>query len=259
MIKKFVVFNQNTTLLLNKTRPMNDLILILTFYLSICFSLEGQVVLTGDAPVITLNSNDTSIQNADAWGGDLCIFMGDPSQAVRSQGINFTVTDADTPANMISATVTSSNTNVVPILIEFLKITYTVSASNPNEANLNIMINPFSTGLTDIVISLKDKDKNTMNYYIDLTVKECQDVLTIDQTDIDAINPPINAFHFNYNVFQAANLIETSGIPANSANGPIVRFNDNIVFNAGNSIELNPGFEVVRRGLFLAEIKDCDN
>jgi len=231
---------------------MNDLILIL----SLCFALtqasQGQVILTGDAPVITLDPNDSSIQNGNAWGGDLCIFQGDPSQAPISQGLCFTVTDADTPANMLSATATSSNITVVPVLVEYLKITYTPSPTNPNEAKINLMINPFAPGLSDIIISIKDKDKNTANYYIDLTVKECKPVLCINQDHIDAVALPNN-------VFQASNRIKTEGIPSTSANGPIVRANDNIVFNAGNSIELNPGFEVIRRGLFLAEIKDCDN
>ncbi len=231
---------------------MNDLILILCLCLTISSQTQSQGTSMTASPVIKLNSSHSSITNADAWGADLCIFRGDPSQLATSQGISFTMTDTDTPANMVSATATSSNTNVVPVLVEFLKITYTVSPTNPNQATINIMINPFSTGVTDIVISVKDKDKNTANYYIDLTVKDCRNNLTINQSRVDVVTPPNN-------VYQVNRRISTSGTPANSTNGPIVRANDDIVFNAGRCIELNPGFEVVRRGLFLAEIKACDN
>jgi len=251
MLNKLAEFYQNTTLFRIKSEAMNDLIIVFILCFSIISTCYGNAGLTGDNPVITL-LDANAIDHADAWGGDLCIFLGDPSQMASATGINFLISDADTPNNMISATVSSSNLSVVPALVEFLKITYTRSPTQPNEANLNIMINPLAAGLTDIVISVKDKDKNTANYYIDLTVKECQTNLTLNQSDIDAVTPPNN-------IFQASNRIRTAGTPANTANGPIVRFNDDIVFNAGNCIVLNPGFEVVRRGLFLAEIKGCGN
>jgi predicted extracellular nuclease len=115
---------------------------------------------TNSAPVITVN---TSATTDFLDGGTLNLLptlgagaisgvindptINDPTDPARTLGIDFTLSDPDTPVNNLTVTVTSSNQAVVP------NANLTLTGTG---ADRNLKINPTGVGLTNITVTVSD-------------------------------------------------------------------------------------------------------
>jgi hypothetical protein len=204
----------------------------------LCFSLFIGTYLNGqDSLVVITNSATIDFQEGlDPWNGDMCSYIGDPSSGI----FNFDIQGFDATA----VTISSSNLLVVPIDNDHLSML--LNFNNSLVTGGTVFINPQDAGQSTIIITAYDENWVAVNFYLDLTVKSCRDTQTITQMNIDPLNLSIT------NTFSANILTQTSG-------SVVIPNQSDIEFFAGNSIELNPGFEIIRGAEFFADIRPCIN
>lgn len=187
-------------------------------------------------PTIIIDPNSEVVPGPDPWNGNLCLFECYPSQGV----ICFEVMDSN--LSDISVSATSSNTLVVPINTDNLRIEYDFATGDGK-----LYIFPQWDGFTNITITARDSDWNATTYYIDLEVKECADNLTISMEDINVLPNIMETYSFKASI----------DIVTSITSPPMINNGDDIEFIAGNSVSLNIGFETKPGSEFLADIDDC--
>jgi predicted extracellular nuclease/2',3'-cyclic-nucleotide 2'-phosphodiesterase (5'-nucleotidase family) len=120
---------------------------------------------SGEAPAIAVNISTTDFLD----GGSLALLpttgsgtvsgvINDPTDPARTLGVNFTLTDSDTPVGNLTVTATSSNPSVVP------NANLTLTGTG---ASRNLKINPTGVGFADITVTVSDGSKTdtyTINY-----------------------------------------------------------------------------------------------
>ncbi|BAB77800.1 ExeM/NucH family extracellular endonuclease [Anabaena sp. FACHB-709] len=112
-------------------------------------------VSTVGAPKITVNPSTTDFldgQNLPVplpqiGAGAISGVINDPTDPARTLGINFTLSDTDTPVENLTITVTSSNQAVVP------DANLTLTGTG---AERNLKINPAGVGLANITLTVSD-------------------------------------------------------------------------------------------------------
>jgi predicted extracellular nuclease len=119
----------------------------------------------GNAPAIALSTSTTNFLD----GGTLALLpttgtgaiggvINDPTDPAKTLGVDFTLSDSDTPVGNLTVTVTSSNQSVVT------DANLTVTGTG---ASRNLKINPIGVGLADITVTVSDGSKTatyTINY-----------------------------------------------------------------------------------------------
>lgn len=201
-----------------------------------CLFILSCMATTFAQPTIVIDPSSAVEPGIDPWNGDLCLFECYPSKGA----ICFNVADD----NLADVTVTASSSNplVVPINVNNLRINYDASTGEGK-----LFIFPEGIGQANITITAKDGDWNSTSFYLKLEVKECVNSIVVQMADITILSGINQTF-----AFKASNQVRTS-----INRPPMINNGDDIEFIAGNSVLLNPGFEVKPGGEFLADIDDC--
>ncbi|MBW4643463.1 MAG: ExeM/NucH family extracellular endonuclease [Goleter apudmare HA4340-LM2] len=112
-------------------------------------------VSTVGAPKIEINASTTDFLDGQnlpvplpkTGAGAISGVINDPTDPARTLGINFTLSDTDTPIENLTVTVTSSNQAVVP------DANLTLTGTG---AERNLKINPAGVGLANITVTVSD-------------------------------------------------------------------------------------------------------
>ncbi len=189
-----------------------------------------------DPSIAISDDNVVNLEDITAFGADLCLFLGYPSQGGQGIPITFTIADLEDQPDDLEVMATSSNISVVPQLAEFLAVT---KVGN----QVSLRITPIKSGSSSIRVIVEDTNWDAAAFNIHLTVKECQSVLNISTNEVNALNQGSD------HTYQAANRIESAAtIPGNK----------DLSYQAGQMIDLLPGFCVPLGNVFMAVIQDCE-
>ncbi|MEA5581875.1 lamin tail domain-containing protein [Nodularia harveyana UHCC-0300] len=110
----------------------------------------------GAVPTITENTTSPLINLPATGSGFLSGAIDDPTDPARILGVDLVITDADTPVENLTVTVTSNNQSVVP------NANLNLTGSGGTR---NLKIHPTGVGFADITISVSDGD-NVVEYMI---------------------------------------------------------------------------------------------
>jgi uncharacterized protein len=110
---------------------------------------------TTGAPRIEINPSTTDFLDGQnlpvplprTGAGAISGVINDPTDPARTLGIDFTLSDSDTPVNNLTVTVTSTNQGVVP------NANLTLTGTG---AERNLKINPSGVGLANITVTVSD-------------------------------------------------------------------------------------------------------
>lgn len=206
-------------------------LLLLCFVLIIGNYLNGQMI------TVVNNANINLQPGIDPWNGDLCSFIGDPSSSI----FDFNIVEF----NAVSVSISSSNVLVVPISNNNLNMSLDFN-NNDLVTGGTVAINPQDAGQTTINITAINENWETVNFFLELTVKSCRNNQIIRPRNINPlVLSTTNTFSSNVFTGTVGNVI----IPTGS----------DIEFFGGNSVVLAPGFEVEAGAEFLADIQPCIN
>ncbi len=206
--------------------------------LLLCFVLTVGNLLNGQDSLIVITNNPTINfqEGLDPWNGDMCMFIGDPSSGI----FDFDIVGFDA----VSVTVSSSNVLVVPTNSN--NIDMDLNFNGADITGGTIFLNPQDEGQSTIRITAFDENWVAVNFYLELTVKSCRNIERVTQRNINPLSLATT------NTFSANRITRT-------VNSVVIPRGSDIEFFAGNSVELNPGFEVERGAEFLADIRPCIN
>ena len=208
-----------------------------SLYIIIMIIVAEVLVTAQTEPTIELSSNNTvSLDDASSMGGDLCLFLGYPSQPGQGIPIVFTIADMEDQPNDLQIEVTSSNVLVVAESTDNLII-----SKSGNQVTLQII--PMRAGSSTIRIIVEDSNWDADAFNLHLTVKDCKPIICVATDDIDRLS---NNQSFT---FEASDQIKSN---ATLSSGDI------ITFQAGQSIDLLPGFCNSLGSLFNAVIGECE-
>ncbi|NKB17040.1 MAG: hypothetical protein HC770_01145 [Pseudanabaena sp. CRU_2_10] len=120
---------------------------------------------SGNAPAIAVNTSTTNFLDGGSQAllpttgtGAISGVINDPTDPAKTLGIDFTLSDSDTPVGNLTVTVTSSNQSVVT------DANLTLTGTG---ASRNLKVNPTGVGLADITVTVSDGSKTdtyTINY-----------------------------------------------------------------------------------------------
>jgi uncharacterized repeat protein (TIGR01451 family) len=121
-------------------------------------SAVSTTVNAGLSPVIQENTASDFVNLPASGGGALSGVIGDPTDPGATIGLDFSISDADTPTGNLTVTVTSGNLGVVPSAN---------LALSGGGASRNLKITPAAAGYASIVVTVSDGFNNasyTINY-----------------------------------------------------------------------------------------------